>query len=212
MAHEHSDEADEDARFFERYYAEAGEDIDAIPWSNLKPHPLLTRWLSGDEAPRIPTSALVIASGLGDDAEELARRGWPVVAFDAAPSAIAWCRRRFPDSPVDYRVANLFAIPWSWRHAFDVVVENRTIQSLPPARHDAVIAAIAACVAPGGEVVAIAHGRDDDEPPRDRPWPLSRRELDGFLAQGLVSRSFHDDRSRGHRGPRLFRAVYRRPG
>ena len=204
-------DADEDIRLFDEYYAAAAGDASAIPWAHLNPHRLLVEWLDGDEAPRAPARTLVIASGLGDDAEELTRRGHDVTAFDASPTAIAWCRRRFPASSVDYRVADLFALPPEWHRAFHLVVENRTIQSLPPPRHATTIDAIAETVAPGGVVVAIAHGRGDDEPAESRPWPLSRRELDRFAALGLAPCSFHDYLSHGGRGPRMFRAVFRRP-
>jgi SAM-dependent methyltransferase len=196
---------------FETFYARAMGDLSAIPWAHERVHPLLVAWL--DEQPhREPSGAgraLVIASGLGDDAEELARRGWDVSAFDASPTAIAWTRRRYPDTTVAYVVADLFDLPKAWVRAFDLVVENRTIQSLPPARHSEAIAAIAATVAPGGVVVAIAHGRDDVEPALSRPWPLSKRELDLFQSHGLAEQSF----SKTHRsgGLRLFRAVYSRP-
>lgn len=204
---------DEDARAFEAMYAHADGDPSVIPWSHRAPHPLLVAWLDerAETSPFGSGRALVIASGLGDDAEELARRGWEVAAFDASPTAVAWARRRYPTSTVDHRVADLFALPDAWWQAFDLVVENRTIQSLAPARHAAAVAAIAGTVAPGGIVVAIAHGREEAEPAVSRPWPLSRSELDVFQAHGLVEQEFADSRARRNAGPRLFRAVYRRP-
>ena len=56
----------------------------------------------------------MVACGLGDDAEALAAAGWRVTAFDISPAAIAWCRERFPASPVDYQVQDLSAVPSSW--------------------------------------------------------------------------------------------------
>lgn len=208
---------DDDIRAFDAMYARAAGDAEVIPWSHRAPHPLLIGWL--DEAPGVSPigsgRALVIASGLGDDAEELARRGWQTTAFDGSPTAISWAQRRYPASAVDYHVADLFALPRSWRYGFDLVLENRTIQSLPPERHPAAVAAIAATVAPGGLLVAIAHGRDETEPAEHRPWPLARSELDAFAALGLVEQSFTDtwrEHADGSgRRPRLFRAVYRRP-
>jgi hypothetical protein len=154
---------DEDIGAFEAMYARADGDATVIPWSHRAPHPLLVAWLdeAAEGSPFGSGQALVIASGLGDDAEELARRGWEVTAFDASPTAIAWTERRYP--------------------------------------------------APGGTVVAIAHGRDETEPATSRPWPLSRSELDVFQAHGLGESGFTDGRRRGGGGPRLFRAVYQRP-
>lgn len=135
-------------------------------------------------------TALVVACGFGDDAEELRQRGYAVRAFDVSPTAIERCRLRFPDSTVDYRVADLFALPAEWAGGHQLVVEIQTIQSLPLSRRAAAIAAIAAAVAPGGELFVRAAARGDDEPVHDRPWPVSRAELAGFLAAGLVERSF----------------------
>src|SRR3954470_1369137 len=114
--------------WFEELYASAS-DASAIPWADLGPHPLLVEWL--DRAAPEPGRALVVACGLGDDAEELARRGFEVTAFDLAPSAIAWAKRRFPQSPVSYVVANALELPQEWEGAFDLVVEVYTLQALP---------------------------------------------------------------------------------
>ncbi|HEY0637567.1 MAG TPA: class I SAM-dependent methyltransferase [Pseudonocardiaceae bacterium] len=151
-------------------------------------------------------TALVIGCGLGDDAEEVARRGWRVTAFDAAPTAIRWCLRRFPGSPVEYRVADLFALPDT---TYDLVVEINTIQALPPGRRPATIAAIAATVAPGGTLFVRCLAREDDTPPRGRPWPVSRAELAAFGDAGLRMRSFADTPAT-RRTSRHFCAVYER--
>lgn len=64
-----------------------------------RPHPALLAWLDG-EPEGVRHRALVIGCGLGDDAEAVRRRGYRVSAFDIAPTAIARCRQRFPDSKV----------------------------------------------------------------------------------------------------------------
>ena len=110
---------DETVEFFESFYASASDDLSQIPWARLSPRPLLVRWLDA-EPPAEGTPALVVACGLGDDAEELARRGCVVVAFDVSPTAIDVARRRFPHSRVSYRVADLFDLPLDWRERFQV--------------------------------------------------------------------------------------------
>ncbi len=40
-----------------------------------------------------------------------------------SPEAIEWCHRRFPESSVDYRVADLFSLPEEWTQSFDLVVD-----------------------------------------------------------------------------------------
>jgi SAM-dependent methyltransferase len=165
--------------WFEQLYAGAG-DASAIPWANLEPHPVLVDWL--DRAQPEPGRALVVACGLGDDAEELARRGFSVTAFDLAPSAIAWAKRRFPESSVSYVVANALELPPEWEAGFDLVVEIYTLQAIPAELRPAVGAAIVRCVAPGGTIVAVARRRADDAPPgAGPPWPLTEAELMGYL-------------------------------
>ncbi len=179
--------------FFDVMYAGAHRDPRAIPWARLAPNPWLVAWLDRNPPPA-PGLALVVGCGLGDDAEELARREWSVTAFDASPEAIRWARERHPGSGVAYRVADLFDLPEEWRAAFDLVVDVRTVQSLPPHLRDQVIAAIADPVGPGGMLLAVADGRPEGVEPDGPPWPLSRRELLGFGEQGLdpVSLDEHD--------------------
>lgn len=165
---------------FEDLYASVGGELDQVPWARLRPNAALVDWLDT----RVPTGhALVVGCGFGDDAEELARRGYAVTAFDLSATAIDWCRRRFPMSTVDYRVANLFTA--TWERSFDLVVELYTIQSLPLAKRRQVVSAIAAPVAPGGALFVRCFARADDEPVDVRPWPVSRAELAWFTEAGL---------------------------
>jgi SAM-dependent methyltransferase len=176
---------------FEEMYAAAGDDLAAVPWAGLEPRPELVEWLDGDGG-TLGGTALVIGCGYGDDAEELARRGFAVSAFDAAPTAIARARERFPGSSVDYRVADLFDLPAEWEGAFDLVVEIRTLQSLPIEERGEAPAAVAATVAPGGRLWIFALGRATQVPDGPRPWPLVPDELAGFERAGLEWESRHD--------------------
>jgi SAM-dependent methyltransferase len=173
-------------------YVAAGDDLAAVPWANLKPFPLLVEWLDGEGA-TAGGRALVIGCGYGDDAEELARRGFEVSAFDFSPTAIARARERFPDSPVDYRVADLFGLPDEWAGRFDLVVEIRTMQSLPIAERRAGAAAIAATVAPAGRLWLFALARETHLPGDRRPWPVVPAELERFEAAGLTWESRRED-------------------
>ena len=193
---------------FEEIYARAGDDLAAVPWASLAPHAALLVWLDG-QPEGFGQQALVVGCGFGDDAEAVSRRGYRVSAFDIAPTAIERCRERFPDSEVDYRVADLFALPDAWRGAFDLVVEVRTLQSLPLGQRAGAAAAIAGTVGPGGVVWVHCLARDDAEPVTARPWPVSRRELTAFVDAGLHELSFSEESPAGHRG-RLLTVVYRR--
>jgi SAM-dependent methyltransferase len=171
--------------FFEELYAEAGEDFERIPWAHGAPRPALVHWLDA-HPPEPGTTALVIACGLGDDAEELAARGCKVSAFDLSPTAIATAKERFPSSSVDYRVADLFELPSEWRGAFEIVVEVQTIQSIPPEHHQAAIRAVTDTVARGGRLLVRAAMRGEDEPAPRRPWPLTPSELRAFEREGFT--------------------------
>jgi SAM-dependent methyltransferase len=182
----------ENLRSFEDMYAAAGDDLAAVPWANLRPFPQLVEWLGGEKVAAGAT-ALVIGCGYGDDAEELARRGFAVSAFDFSPTAIGRARERFPDSAVDYRVADLFDLPVEWGERFDLVVEIRTLQSLPIDVRKRGAAAIAATVAPGGRVWLFALGRETHLPGERRPWPVVPGELAELERAGLIWESRRED-------------------
>jgi SAM-dependent methyltransferase len=170
----------EETAWFERLYAAAETGDAVVPWDRGGPNPFLAQWVRERDLHGAGRRALVIGTALGDDAELLAARGYAVTAFDVAPTAIEAARRRFPGSPVDYRVADLLDLPEEWREAFDLVAECITVQALPIAWRDRAIEAIASTVAPGGTLVVVS-GRHEGDGPRDGPpWPLTREELDRF--------------------------------
>jgi SAM-dependent methyltransferase len=182
----------ENLRSFEEMYAAAGDDLAAVPWANLKPFPLLIEWLDGPGS-GLGGRALVIGAGYGDDAEALAARGFEVSAFDLSPTAVARTRSRFPESTVHYRVADLFDLPAEWRERFDLVVEIRTLQSLPISGRGVAAAAIAGTVAPGGRLWLFALGRESHVSGETRPWPVVPGELAVLEAAGLAWESRRED-------------------
>src|SRR5262249_4381570 len=119
----------EPTAWFETLYRESEEGGAVVPWADLVPNPHLVEWL---DANPVAGRALDVGTGLGDNAEELVRRGCDVVAFDVSASAVAQARRRFPASRVDYVAADLLAPPDDWRGAFALVAETYTLQVLPP--------------------------------------------------------------------------------
>jgi SAM-dependent methyltransferase len=171
--------------FFESLYAHADRDAYVLPWASLEPNPLVTRWLDAEPSRRRGDAA-VVGCGLGDDAEALARHGWHVTAFDIAPSAIAWCRERFPTSPVDYVVADLFSPTPHWLRAFGLVVEVFTIQSFPPERQTEVMLQVASLVAPGGTLLVSTVAGTAPGEAAGPPWPPEPEALSEFTAMGLT--------------------------
>jgi len=194
--------------WFEALYAQAGQDASAISWADLTPNPNLIEWLEREHISGNGKRALKIGCGLGDDAEELARRGFRVTAFDIAPSAIAWCHARFPYSQVAYQTRDLFRAPSEWRGAFDFVLEAYTLQVLPPELRAEAIAKIAEFIAPGGTLLVICRGRNADDSPGQMPWPLLRDELQHFTRHGLIEGAFEDYLDREDPPVRRFRVTY----
>ena len=197
---------------FEEIYARAGDDLGSVPWVRFAPHPLLVMWLdSADSPPSAAGEALVVGCGLGDDAEELASRGYAVTAFDVSPTAITRCRERFPRSPVGYRAADVLNLPAAWRGRFGLVVEINTLQSIPRRDRPAAVAAIAGTVARGGLLFVRCRVGGADEPDRpERPWPVRRSELDGFTAAGLTQVDLIDRAPVPAAFP-FLRVIYQRP-
>ncbi|MCB1163833.1 class I SAM-dependent methyltransferase [bacterium] len=195
---------------YDATYQAAARDADKVPWAEGRPKPLLADWLEAADVRGDGRRALVVGSGLGDDAEALAARGFSVTAFDLSPTAIAWTHERFPDSAVSYHVADLFDLPADWQGAFDLVVEIYTFQSLPPTIRPEAMDRVAALVAPGGELLVICRGREEHEPAPGPPYPLSRAELRRLEAGGLVGREAVDRLDDETPPVRRFRLLYRR--
>jgi len=171
--------------WFDVLYSEAEGDAGQIPWARLTTHPYLQEWLDISQPQGEGRTALVIGCGLGDDAEALAKLGFQVTAFDISIKAIAWCKERFPDSSVNYLVADLLALDSEWHGKFDLVIESRTIQALPLEMRSEVINCIAPLVASKGTLLVITRIRDDDSVPSGPPWALSEKELGEFIELGL---------------------------
>jgi len=207
-----------DARrtWFEQVYDLAGGDPAAIPWADLAPKPALVEWLAGNPGQNGPGQgrrAVDIACGLGDNAEALSAAGYRTTAFDLAPGAVQWARRRFPSSSVDYRVGDLFDLPAEWHGAFDLVHEYYTIQALSGALRAAAFGAIAGLAAPGAALFVVCRSRDDGEACDGPPWPVSPGELAAFEGFGLdiqSRRSFVTEKS-GRVIPHLETVYRKRP-
>jgi SAM-dependent methyltransferase len=194
--------------WFEPLYAAAGGDAQRVPWADEKPNRWLVEWLDRQTIDPKGNAAVVVGCGLGDDAQELSRRGYDVTAFDISPTAIDWAKRRFPESTVGYRVADLFELPASMEGTFDFVFEAYTIQALPAGVREVPIAAVAGLVAPGGELLAVMRGGEPEEQPEGPPWPVTRQQLTGYEHAGLLLDTF-DDFMDGE--IRRWRVHYRRP-
>src|ERR1700726_1908336 len=94
--------------WFELLYKEAEQGQNVVPWADRGANPGLLDFWSVNPQPAQEKKALVIACGLGDDAQQLAAWGFETTAFDISETAIRIVTMRFPKSEVKYREADLF--------------------------------------------------------------------------------------------------------
>lgn len=211
--------------WFEELYKEAAGDNEKIPWADLEPNRFFKAWAEKSGLRGDGRRALVVGCGLGDDAVYLDDLGFKVTAFDISRTAIEWARRLHKDREIKFEVMDLFEPFRGWLYrsppatagstdgggGFDFVLEVYTIQPLPIEMRERVMDSIAAFVAPGGELVVVTRGREDDEEVVKVPWPVSRRELSRFEVNGLVQTHFEvmPDETDDEPADRYV-AVYRR--
>lgn len=178
--------------WFEALYAEAGGDNDKIPWADLEPNKYFQSWVEERELKGESRKALVVGCGLGDDARLLWELGFKVSAFDISATAIEWARKLHKDTDIQFETMDLFEPFRGWLGSFEFVLEIYTIQPLPIEIRPRVIDAIAGFVGPGGTLVVVTRGREDDEEPEKLPWPLSRKDLLRFGGNELTEVSFSE--------------------
>lgn len=173
--------------WFEPLYAAVRGRADDVPWGGQDPHPYVADWLADPVVAPPGGRAVVVGCGLGGDALAVHEAGHEVTAFDVAPTAVAWARERLPDE-VEVRTADLLDLPADLVGAFDLVVEVRTVQSLPGVVRDAAMHAVASLAAPGGVVVVVtllATSADAAATTDGPPWAQAPSELAAYLAGGL---------------------------
>ena len=173
----------ERGEFFETVYSQANDDPAMIPWADLEAKQALTEWLGQNGQQR--GKAIDVGCGLGDNAEALASAGYDTVGFDFSSDAIRWAQKRFPDSPVEYQIADLFNLPEEMIGAFDLVHECYTLQSIPPETLEKSIPAVASLVAPGGTLLVYSRVRKDGSQVSGPPWPLEEKAASSFASHGL---------------------------
>ncbi len=194
--------------WFEELYAQAKGDSQEIPWADLTANHNLTRWLDINHIQGNDKKALVVGSGLGDDAEALSQIGFEVTGFDIAPSAIAWSKKRFATSKVKYLVADALKFEKSWENKFDFILESYTLQAVPNNIRQQIMKNIAKYLKPLGTLLVICRGREITEELNDLPYPLTKEELALFKELGLTQIMLEDYIDKENSPVRRFRIQY----
>ncbi len=155
--------------WFEALYAQG--DPSKISWADLKVNPNFEEWLVRKNLRGDGKKALKVGCGLGDDAERLAELGFEVTAFDNSPAAIGWCKKRFPETKVQYLVHDLFCPPSEWKGAFDFVLESYTLQVLTPDLRERAIQCISTSSPRGVPSWSSPEGGNPKSQPEKCPGP-----------------------------------------
>jgi len=161
--------------WFEEIYNQADSNREWIPWDWKEPHPFVVEWIEKSEN---KGNALVIGCGLGEDAAYLSKNGWNVTAFDISETAIKWASEIHKDPGIDWKVADLFYLPDSWKMRYDLVLEVHILQAI---QEDLMIEArekLAPLVSINGHLVCIGKLRINDEIVEGPPWPMSKESIE----------------------------------
>lgn len=194
--------------WFEELYSSAHGDNSKIPWADGIANPYLVSWFEKTGTEGNGRSAVVVGCGLGEDAEELSKRGFTVTAFDLSPTAIEWCKKLYPKTTVHYLAANLFDLSEELTKGFDFIYECYTIQALPRSIRNKTIEAIASLLNVGGEMLLLGRSWQNEKVDVGPPWALKEEELRHFNTLGILeitSEEFWDDKTGYDRVRKLYR-------
>ena len=210
MVKEHHEKNDP-LGWFDNIYESAKGDYTKVFWADLEASPYLVQWLKDNPIEKVTKKACVIGCGVGDDAKALNDFGFDVTAFDISQKAIDLCKERYPNSKINFIVADLFDYPKEWFESFDVVYECNTIQVLPDEYRKKARKAMSSLLAKDGYILVSCRSRNENEKEDEIPKPLSKSELDEFITiDKLKEQSFlaYDD----NQTPRIphFFAVYKK--
>lgn len=171
-------------------YEDAKGDYTKVFWADLEPSPYLVDWLEENKT-LTKQKAIVIGCGVGDDAEALSSYGYEVTAFDISKKAIELCKNRYPNTKVNYIVADLFSYDNSWKEAFDLVYECNTIQILPNKYRVKARIAMSSLLKKDAHILVSCRSREKNEKENEIPLPLDFDEINEFVkTDGLKEISF----------------------
>ncbi len=179
------------------------------PWEKGAPSPGLVDLLA--EEP-IRGRILVPGCGFGHDVRALAATADEVIGIDIAPSAVEAAGKLPAAGHERYELQDLFALPPSWRGAFDGVWEHTCFCAIQPSQRPAYVEAVADALRPGGKLFAIFYlDPGNDSPDEGPPFEVSVAELDRlFLPRFTLVREWLPKRAYPNREGREWMRVMTR--
>ena len=95
------------------------------------------------------------------------------------------CKKRFPNSKVEFIKADLIEGVSDWYKKFDFVLEIFTIQALPPKYEDLLIQNISDFVSDNGQLIVITEVQSEQRTYENGPpWLLNNDYIKSFERNG----------------------------
>ncbi len=115
-----------------------------------------------------PGKIAVLGSGSGYDALLFAARGFEVIGFDFAPSAIASATELAQNSGISaqFLQRNIFDLPAEFPHYFDYVLEHTCFCAIEMCDRQSYVQLVKSLLKPSGELIALfwAHNQPGGPP------------------------------------------------
>ena len=122
----------------------------------------------------------VLGSGSGYDALLFAQRGFEVIGFDFAPSAIASATELAQNSGISaqFLQRNIFDLPAEYPHYFDYVLEHTCFCAIELRLRPAYVKLVKSLLKPSGELIALfwAHNQ-----PGGPPFGVTTAEINQYF-------------------------------
>ena len=183
-----SENSNDPLSWFEELYCSSRRDRRLIPWDWMEPHPFLVEWIEENQH---TGRALVVGSGLGEDAAFLYEKGWKVTAFDVSESVVEWASQLHKGKEIDWLVGALVPPEQSWKEAFDLVLEVHILQAIPEEIRNSAYRNLSPLLNRNGLLMCIGRLANGLEEQNDAPpWPLSR-DFIHQIGEGLSEVEFH---------------------
>ncbi len=150
------------SQFWENRYIEG-----TTGWDLGQAAPPFVSLLNSPAAPSLGKVA-VLGSGSGYDALLFAEKGFEVIGFDFAPSAIASASALAQNRGIaaQFLQRNIFDLPDEFPHYFDYVLEHTCFCAIEPRLRPSYVQLVKSLLKPSGELIALfwAHNQPGGPP------------------------------------------------